>query len=240
MSVSIIIPVLNDAAVLEALLRELRPIRSVRAGPASAKGRPDEISGTAVAEIIVVDGGSGDDSVAVAERADVHVLWHCPGRGLQLDAGARAAQGAWMWFVHADSRVSPEIIGEVCRLSARAPGWGRFDVSLAGPPLLRLTAMAMNWRAAATGICTGDQGIFVHRSLLDAVGGVPRQRLMEDIELSRRLKRLARPIAHSRPHRCVRAALADPRRDPDPGLDVVAENPLPPWRRAGAAGAAIL
>ena len=132
--------------------------------------------------------------MAVARGAGVAVLERCRGRGLQLDEGARAASGTWLWFLHADSGISPEVLDEIDGLSGRAPCWGRFDVRLAQTPLLSLTAMAMNWRSAVTGICTGDQGIFVHRALLDNVGGVPRQRLMEDIELSKRLRRLGRPL----------------------------------------------
>ena len=146
------------------------------------------------AEVIVVDGGSRDDSVAVARSAGVLVLERCRGRGRQLDDGARAASGAWLWFLHADSGISAEVLDEIGRLHGRAPGWGRFDVRLANTPLLRLTATLMNLRSAITGICTGDQGIFVHRALLDAIGGVPRQGLMEDIELSKRLRRLGRPL----------------------------------------------
>ena len=192
MTVSIVIPVLDDAEALAALLGDLRLADSVYAESAIGRGHADR--GPGAPEIIVVDGGSRDSSFQVGERAGVRVLEHCRGRGLQLDAGARAASGAWLWFLHADCRISPEVIAEIGRLPARDPGWGRFDVRLAGVPLLRLTALTMNWRSACTGICTGDQGMFVHRRLLDTVGGVPRQPLMEDIELSRRLKRLARPL----------------------------------------------
>ncbi len=193
LTVSIVIPVLNDAAALAMLLRDLRPDRLALARPVGATGNLDGAGVAPPLEIVVVDGGSEDASVAVAKRAGVRVLEHGRGRGAQLDAGARAASGAWLWFLHADSRISREVLAEIGRLSGRRV-WGRFDVKLSGRPLLPVIAMAMNWRSAATGICTGDQGIFVHRSLLDAVGGVPRQPLMEDIELSRRLKRLARPL----------------------------------------------
>lgn len=194
MTVSIVIPVLNDAAALEILLQDLSPGRLARARPAAETGRGDSAGVATPPEIIVVDGGSRDTSTAIARRAGARVLQHRPGRGPQLDAGAQAASGTWLWFLHADSRISLEVLAEFDGLAERPPGWGRFDVELSGSPLLPVIATAMNWRSAITGICTGDQGIFVHRSLLDAVGGVPRQPLMEDIELSKRLKRLARPL----------------------------------------------
>ena len=194
LTVSIVIPVLDDAAPLRALLETLRPGYAASAQATVGEECADDRQSAFDPEIIVVDGGSRDQSVAVAKSAGARVLHHSRGRGLQLDAGARAASGSWLWFLHADSRLSPEVLAEIDRLDEQAPGWGRFDVQLAQTPLLRLIAAMMNRRSAITGICTGDQGIFVHRSLLDAIGGVPRQRLMEDIELSKRLKRLVRPL----------------------------------------------
>ena len=194
MTVSIVIPVLDDAQALAALLGDLRPICFVHAESTREGGLAGSDRDAAEPEIVVVDGGSRDRSLEVARRAGARVLEQHPNRGLQLDTGARAATGVWLWFLHSDSRISPEVIAEIGSLPRRDPGWGRFDVTLAGAPLLRLTAMTMNWRSAWTGICTGDQGIFVHRRLLDAIGGVPRQPLMEDIELCKRLKRLARPV----------------------------------------------
>lgn len=205
MRISAIVPVLDDAAALEALLGDL--------------------AGSGL-EIVVADGGSRDGSPALAAQQGARVISCQPGRGRQLDEGAKAAEGVWLWFLHADSRVSSGVLGEIGAAARQTPGWGRFDVlldasrldgarssgageiaelhstpeaaasaacSLALRALLRLVAVLMNRRSLLTGICTGDQGMFVHRALLDAVGGVPRQPLMEDIELSRRLRRLARP-----------------------------------------------
>lgn len=179
---------------LRRLLNDLQPGGQPRSEAGSGTERADGAGSGPALEIVVVDGGSGDDSVAVAREAGVIVLQRCRGRGLQLDEGVRAASGSWLWFLHADSGISAEVLDEVGRLSEHKPSWGRFDVRIANTPLLRLTAALMNRRSAITGICTGDQGIFVHRTLLDAVGGVPRQRLMEDIELSRRLRRFGRPL----------------------------------------------
>ena len=192
LKLSIVIPVLDDADALGLLLRDLGPVpRQGARGAAPADAA--QCAGPAI-ELIVVDGGSSDDSVAVAERAGARVVRHSRGRGQQLDAGIRAATGDWLWLLHADSRISAAVLADIGSLGGRAPAWGRFDVALAQSPLLRLVAAAMNWRSAITGICTGDQGIFIHRELLAAAGGVPRQPLMEDIELSKRLRRLARPL----------------------------------------------
>ena len=180
-SVSIVVPVLNDAAALRTLL-----------------GALDGAS----FEVIVVDGGSSDDSVEVAEKAGARVIRSEAGRGLQLDRGCRAASGDWIWMLHADAALSPANLAEAADWSAAAPGWGCFDVCLDGGnggAVLPMVAWLMNRRSALTGICTGDQGLFVHRRLLEAIGGVPRQPLMEDIELSKRLRRLSRPLRAKTP-----------------------------------------
>jgi rSAM/selenodomain-associated transferase 2 len=173
--ISIVIPVKDDAVPLSRLLSKLSPM-------ASADGL----------EVIVVDGDSSDDSAAVAQRAGALVLHGRPGRGSQLAAGCRQARGDWIWMLHADSQVPQAALTYV--QSRTSAGWGRFDVRF-DEPLSGLTIVArmMNLRSRWTGICTGDQGIFVQRDLLSRVGGVPDQPLMEDIELCRRLKRLCRP-----------------------------------------------
>ncbi|MFU8815753.1 MAG: TIGR04283 family arsenosugar biosynthesis glycosyltransferase [Pseudomonadales bacterium] len=171
---SVVIPVRDDARPLAALLAKLRDAAS------------------ADLEVIVVDGGSRDGSDVVAGRGGAALLRSPPGRGFQLAAGAAAARGAWIWMLHADADPSPEALAHL-RGRADEAAWGRFAVRFDGAPRMALVAVAMNARSCLTGICTGDQGIFVHRDLLARAGGVPRQSLMEDIELCRRLKRLARP-----------------------------------------------
>lgn len=177
---SVVVPVLNDAPALAELIADLRQDASL--------------------EIVVVDGGSSDDSVQVASRADA-VCVGASGRGRQMRRGVCKARHDWLWLLHADSRISPAALAAFSRLRT-TPGWGWFDVRLDGDGwALRVVEAAMNRRAALTAIATGDQGIFVHRDLLSSVGGVPPQALMEDVELSKRLRRLARP-------RRVRAPLA--------------------------------
>ena len=183
-SVSIVVPVLNDAAALRTLL--------------------DALDGTSF-EVIVVDGGSRDRSAVVGKEAGARIIRSEASRGLQLDRGCRAASGDWIWMLHADAAPSPANLAEAADWSAAAPGWGCFDVCLDGGDgghggtVLPMVAWLMNRRSALTGICTGDQGLYVHRQLLDAIGGVPRQPLMEDIELSKRLRRLARPLRAKTP-----------------------------------------
>jgi rSAM/selenodomain-associated transferase 2 len=184
---SVVVPVLNDAAALARLLGELEP-----------PSHPEM-------EVIVVDGGSSDGPAAVAAAAGVRLLQAPRGRGNQLAWGAEAAAGSWLWFLHADSRdVAAALRHMLARPASLAwrpgqrGGWGRFDVTFdEHTGSLAVVAALMRLRSRATGICTGDQGIFVHRRLLTAAGGVPRQSLMEDVELSRRLKRLAAPEART-------------------------------------------
>lgn len=176
---SIIIPVLNDAAALSSLLVSLQPVRDS-------------------AEIIVVDGGSADASRSVAERHAHRLLHTAPGRANQMQAGAQVATGCWLWFLHADSVLSPSLLAEMQQLPEDFQ-WGRCDVQFDDPRrVFRVIAFFMNWRSRLTGICTGDQGIFVRRDLFSAIGGFASLPLMEDVELSARLRkraRLRRPIA---------------------------------------------
>lgn len=177
MSISIVIPVLNEAAQLPAILAELASLRARDV------------------EIIVVDGGSKDASVGIAMLAGVKLLRTRAGRARQMNVGAAAARGEWLLFLHADTRLPRDAIERVT--TALADGrlaWGRFDVQIdGGGPVLWLTALLMNLRSRLTGIATGDQAIFVTRRAFHSVGGFPYQPLMEDIELSRRLLRLSRP-----------------------------------------------
>lgn len=172
---SIIIPVRNDAPALRRLLDSLCP----QLDPAI--------------EVIVVDGASSDGSPEVARRSSCRLVASPPGRGRQLNAGCRLARGEWLWLLHADTLIPPAALAFFRQ--PRGPGWGRFDVNFTPSGWgLRQVARSMNWRSRVTGICTGDQGIFLHRRLLAAIHGVPEQALMEDVELSRRLKRLGRPL----------------------------------------------
>jgi rSAM/selenodomain-associated transferase 2 len=175
-AISIVVPVRNDGVALARLLDVLRGFDGDRA------------------EIIVVDGASIDDTIAIASRQADVVLSTAPGRGRQLRAGISHASADLIWMLHADTVVSIEAWNALCAAERRGAQWGRFDVALAsGGSWYRVLETAMNVRSRITGICTGDQGIFVRRTLLERIGGMPDQPLMEDIELSKRLKRIARP-----------------------------------------------
>ena len=174
---SVIVPALNEAGCIRELLRQLQALR--------AQGH----------EVIVVDGGSCDATVVLAQPLVDQLLPAPAGRALQMNIGARAARGRVLWFVHADTRVPDKAAQVIIETVAHAAGWGRFDVRLSGDRLLfRLVERMMNWRSRFTGIATGDQGIFVTRELFERVGGFAALPLMEDIDLSRRLKREQRPL----------------------------------------------
>jgi len=173
---SIVMPALNEAAVIEATLHALQPLR--------ARG----------VEVVLADGGSSDGTAERAAPGVDAVVASPRGRALQMNAGAAAARSDVLLFLHADTRLPP--LADVPVLQALAGGacWGRFDVRIEGRPwMLRVVGTLMNLRSRWSGIATGDQAIFVTRSAFDRVGGFPVQPLMEDIEISRRLKRLGRP-----------------------------------------------
>jgi rSAM/selenodomain-associated transferase 2 len=145
--------------------------------------------------VILVDGGSDDATIQVAARfSAVRLLASPRGRARQMNAGARAARGDILLFLHADTRLPEGGLGAVSAAldDARVVG-GRFDVRFDSPrPVLRMIAFFMNLRSRASGISTGDQAIFVRREVFETMGGYPDMPLMEDIELSRRLKRRGR------------------------------------------------
>ena len=173
MRLAIVIPALNEAVNLSRLLPDL------------ARGCPG-------AEIVVVDGGSGDDTATVVARLPgPRLLESARGRAVQMNHGAREAGGDTLLFLHADTRL-PDGAARAIEQTLAEPGvvGGRFDVRFDNErPLYRVIAWFMNTRSRASGICTGDQAIFVRRADFEAVGGYPDIPLMEDIELSRRLKR---------------------------------------------------
>lgn len=173
---SIIVPALDEAAGIEAALASLAPLR--RRG----------------IELIIVDGGSTDGTPARARPLADRVIAAPRGRAHQMNAGAAAAQGDVLLFLHADTRLPADADRLIALALERGRNWGRFDVAIEGRHrLLPLVARLMNLRSRLTGIATGDQAIFVRRGAFAACGGFPPIPLMEDIALSRALKRGGRP-----------------------------------------------
>jgi len=167
LKLSVVVPVLNEASGMRDALQALAPLR--------ARGH----------EVIVVDGGSSDGSADIAAGLCDRVLSAARGRAAQMNAGARVANGDVLLFLHADTRLPADfVIPDACVL-------GRFDVRIDGRhPLLKVVACAMNLRSRLTGIATGDQAIFVRRAIFP---GFPEIALMEDVALSRILKKIDPP-----------------------------------------------
>ncbi|MBI3992462.1 MAG: TIGR04283 family arsenosugar biosynthesis glycosyltransferase [Candidatus Lambdaproteobacteria bacterium] len=170
MHISIIIPALNEANAIETTLRHV------------ARCAPH-------AERIVVDGGSGDGTMELA-AAHARVLRATAGRAMQLNAGARAARGEWLLFLHADTRLPPDF--QVALRDAAEQGYdvGAFSLAIRGRhPLLPLLAWGANLRSRWRGIALGDQAPFMRRRFFDQRGGFPELALMEDYAFFRALRR---------------------------------------------------
>jgi rSAM/selenodomain-associated transferase 2 len=175
---SIVVPALDEAARIGETLASLASL--------VARGH----------EVIVVDGGSRDETLAMARACGARVLRAPRGRASQMNAGAARARAEVLVFLHADSRLPADADRLVLDGLARSQrAWGRFDVALEGRSAwLPVIAWFMNRRSRLTGIATGDQAIFVHRDAFVRVGGFPPIALMEDIELSRRLRSVSPPL----------------------------------------------
>lgn len=177
---SIIIPALNEARHIHETLQRLQPLRQ--------RGH----------EVIVVDGGSSDDTVALTTPLADVVLNASPGRAGQMAAGVDVSHQPILWFLHADTQIPADADDEIIH-ALQDNGWGRFDITLSGShPLFRIIERMINLRSCLSGIATGDQGIFMQRELYQRIGGMPRQPLMEDVELSRLLKHHNRPACIKR------------------------------------------
>jgi rSAM/selenodomain-associated transferase 2 len=181
-SLSVIVPVWMEAAGVTETLRALQTIRT--------RGH----------EVVVVDGGSTDRTVELARPLCDRVVVAEKGRALQMNAGAAAATGDLLLFLHADTRLPDNTLEHLARFVQTRRAWGRFDVRLSGErPLFRVIAWFMNQRSRLTGICTGDQAMFVRRYTFEALGGFQPMPLMEDVEFSRRLCLVSRPFCINEP-----------------------------------------
>ncbi len=204
--ISIIIPALDEAAGIRSALAPLQPLRE--------RGH----------EVIVVDGGSTDGTPALAAPlADRVIAASRRGRAVQQNAGAATASGDILLFLHADTTLpdgADALVLDGLRRTGR--GWGRFDVRLSGRhPLLRVVERMIGVRSRLSGIATGDQAIFARREWFQRAGGFPELPLMEDVAITRALKRFGPPL-------CLRACVTtSSRRWEDRG---VARTILLMWR----------
>jgi len=184
LKLSIIIPVLNEQGAMLDCLNSLQAIRD--------QGH----------EVIVVDGGSVDDTMPVARPGADQVLRSKPGRAVQMNTGARAASGDLLLFLHVDTSLPADTLAV---LQEKMQGhdnhpygnhlWGRFDMQLDSQHwMFRVIETSMNLRSRITSVSTGDQAIFVSRDLFDSVGGFPEIALMEDIAISKTLRSYTRPV----------------------------------------------
>ena len=178
--ISIIIPTLNEASQIEACLNNLQSLRQANH------------------EVIVVDGGSIDNTVSLAKPLSDHVLLSKAGRAIQMNSGARIASGKYLLFLHADT-VLPENISALFNPITNKPDiWGHFKVHLTGRAwLFRVIEACMNLRSRLTGIATGDQAIFVEKTLFEKIKGFPEIEIMEDIAISTLLKKISKPVCFS-------------------------------------------
>ena len=187
---SVIIPTLNAVDTLTELVSALR-------------------SAPIVKEVIVVDGGSSDETVALATAGGARVISAARGRGTQLAAGARSASGDCLFFLHADCRLAPgwqDRVSTFLTSSGATSRAGYFDFELDDPsPAARRLERIVAWRCRVLALPYGDQGLLISRSVYDAVGGFAPLPLMEDVDIARRLGR--RRLA------CIGAGcIASPRR----------------------------
>ena len=178
--VSFVIPVLNEQEHVAGLLRNLQ-----RQFPAS--------------ELIVVDGGSSDQTVAAAMAHCSQLLVGERGRARQMNLGGRAASGDYLCFLHADSTPGVSAAQLASRLAGQ-PMWGFCRVRLSSSrPVFRVIEWFMNLRSRATAIATGDQMLYLRRDLFEQTGGFDCIPLMEDVAICKRLRRLGRPVIIEQP-----------------------------------------
>jgi len=171
-TIGIVIPVKNEASQLPQLLDVLEKVCE---------------------KVLLVDGGSSDETVSICERAGFSVVQTAPGRARQMNHGASHVNADCLWFLHADCLPPDDAIEQIMQSCQQGYLWGRFDVRLSSErPVFRIIEKMMNWRSCLTQVATGDQGIFVSRALFEEVGGFPEIPLMEDIAISKLLRRHGR------------------------------------------------
>jgi rSAM/selenodomain-associated transferase 2 len=177
MLISIIVPALNEEAHIPATISALQQLEGEK-------------------EILVVDGGSSDRTVQVAQPLDVRVIHSARGRGHQMHAGALEASGDVLWFVHADTLPPPNALAEIGRIleDPRNAG-GNFGLLFDGNSSAARQLTAIYPLLRSLRLCYGDSGIFVRRDAYEKIGGFRPLALFEDLDMLRRLRRIGR-FAH--------------------------------------------
>jgi len=174
MRISVVIPVLDEEKTIAATLGTLPSLKSD--------------------DLLIVDGGSTDDTTTICERLGVRVISCERSRARQMNAGAHRVNGDVLLFLHADTRLPPSAFDDI-RAALKDPRCvgGRFDIELAGDQwLLKIIGKMISLRSRLTKVATGDQALFIRRVVFDAIGGYPDVPLMEDLALSRAMKRLGK------------------------------------------------
>jgi rSAM/selenodomain-associated transferase 2 len=179
MKIAVIAPVLDEIAFVPDLMRHLH-----------------ELQMNGVTDIVVVDGGSTDGTWEAFARSGFAAIRSTAGRANQMNAGVNHTSADLLVFLHADTRLPPLNWRDLALLMASSGrAWGRFDVDIQGRSmLLPVVGFFLNWRSRLTGVATGDQALFMTRRAFESVGGFPGQPLMEDVEMSKRLKRFSPPF----------------------------------------------
>ena len=178
MKLSIIIPALNEAEIIQSTLIKLQDLRARHH------------------EVIMVDGGSHDNTIELATPLTDKIIKAGEGRARQMNAGVLQATGDVYWFLHSDS-IIPDDADKLIQLNlTENKHWGRFNIRLSGKNItFRVIEFMMNVRSCMTGIATGDQGIFMKKAAFTKISGYKYIRLMEDIDISSRLLAMfGRPV----------------------------------------------
>ncbi|MEH2076410.1 MAG: TIGR04283 family arsenosugar biosynthesis glycosyltransferase [Nostoc sp.] len=178
-----------DAAKISIIIAAINEARNIKETIATTQSRLN-------IEVILVDGGSQDDTVAIAQSLGVKVISSSPGRAVQMNAGAVASGGEILLFLHADTRL-PTGFDEMICTALQQPGTvaGAFNLRIDAPLLsLRWVELGVKWRSHFCQMPYGDQAIFLTKESFQQIGGFPELPIMEDFELICRLKRIGRIV----------------------------------------------
>lgn len=173
-SIAIVVPVLNEERELDSAIKHLQTVNAD--------------------ELVFIDGGSVDSSTNILEQNKV--IWYAskPGRAKQMNLGASKVTSDIILFLHTDTLLCSSYLQKIrASMQDSKVIAGRFDIILSGSHLMfRLVELFVNWRSRLTRISSGDQAMFIRRDIFESLGGFPDQVLMEDIEMSKRLKVLGK------------------------------------------------